>query len=68
MAKKTEAEAQKVLATVSCIVRSRLTHDGKEYEPGDEIELTEAQAEALLGHTILVVPDDEAKTEGTGQT
>lgn len=30
-----------------CLIKSHLTHDGKTYEPGQTVELTEAQAAAM---------------------
>lgn len=33
-------------------VKSALSHDGKEYKIGSQVEMTEEQAEALLGHTL----------------
>lgn len=36
----------------SYIVTSPLEHDQVFYKPGEEVELTEAQAEPLLGHTV----------------
>lgn len=40
------------------VVISPLQHDKKDYQVDDEVELTEAQAEKLLGHTV------KAKTAG----
>jgi len=34
------------------VVTSPLEHDQERYEIGAEIELTDAQAEPLLGHTV----------------
>lgn len=34
------------------VVVSRLAHDGTEYEAGAELQLSEPQAEPLLGHTV----------------
>jgi hypothetical protein len=38
----------------SYTVRSRLEHDGVTYEPGSEVELTEAQATPMLGGALEI--------------
>ena len=39
---------------VSYLVRSPLLHDGVAYAEDDEVELTEAEAAPLLGHTVVL--------------
>lgn len=36
-------------------VTSPLNHDGEDYAIGDQVELTEAQAEPMLAHTVKPV-------------
>jgi len=46
-------EAQAAKATKKrYVVISPLRHDGERYAEGDEIELSQAVAEQLLGHTV----------------
>ena len=46
----TTAKAEKFSYTV----RSRIEHDGVAYEPGSEVEMTEAQAAPLLGGALEI--------------
>lgn len=44
------------------VLRSSISHNGEDYAPGESIELTEAEAEALLGvAAISVLPAKEPK-------
>jgi hypothetical protein len=36
-------------------VTSPLNHDGEDYAIGDQVELTDAQAEPMLAHTVKLV-------------
>lgn len=48
-------------------VVSPLLHDGKGYQPGDEVALTEDEARPLLAANVVEVPasaPEEAETEG----
>lgn len=40
-------------------VKSPLDHDGKRYAIGQAVELTEEEAESLLGHTVEPAPAAE---------
>ncbi|MGE0671965.1 MAG: hypothetical protein AB7O64_02810 [Methylibium sp.] len=40
-------------------VKSPLDHDGKRYAIGKSVELTEEEAEPLLGHTVELPPAAE---------
>jgi len=52
MATSSQAKDKAVKATYTVI--SPLNHDKEHYAPGDPVELTEAQARPLLGHTVEV--------------
>ena len=43
------------------IVISPLEHDGDQFAPGATIELTDAQAAPLLGHTVTPAPKAAAE-------
>lgn len=44
-------------------VVSNLQHDGFDYDPGEDVELTKAEAEPLLGHTVKAKEGPKAEAE-----
>ncbi|MBF0481273.1 MAG: hypothetical protein HQK81_06155 [Desulfovibrionaceae bacterium] len=47
-------------------VKHRLHHDGRQYEPGDSVELDEDQGRPLVGLGVLEAMDDIPATPATG--
>lgn len=54
-AKKTPATKAEAAVQALYEVVSPLNHDGESYAIGDQVELTAARAEPLLGHTVKIV-------------
>lgn len=52
-------------ATAAYVVISPLSHDGEDYGVGDTVELTEAQAEALIPHTVK--PSQKPTSAASGE-
>ena len=57
---RTRKAAQADGETKTFDVISPLDHDQERYEPGEQVELTEAQAAPLLGHTVKPVAEKPA--------
>ena len=45
------------------IVHSPLRHDGKSYQPGEKVSLTEEDAETLLKAGVISTPEPAEKVE-----
>jgi len=60
---KTPAKAKEEPKRAYTVV-SPLTHDGMDYEPDEDVELTPSQAAALMPHTVKAKAGPEGKAEG----